>query len=257
VCWTIGAARHNNPCVAQVVLTKATKLFETTSGSSVALDHVDLVVDSGELLLLTGPSGSGKTTLLRLIAGLERPTDGKVQIGGADMADVPPHARNVAMVFQNPALYPHMTVRQNIEFGLKLRGCAHQERSRRISEISELLCISDLLGRRPAQLSGGQAQRVALARAWVRRPDVFLLDEPFASLEPAMRAQLRNHVLSIQASLRATTVLVSHDPADIAGFGGRIALVRSGKLVQIGKLADFRSGPANIFVERYVRDWAE
>jgi multiple sugar transport system ATP-binding protein len=233
----------DNPRVARVVLEQAGRIFVSPEGRVAALDGVSLAVESGELLLLSGPSGSGKTTLLRVIAGLETLSEGQLYFDGKDMVEVPPHMRNVAMVFQNPALYPHMTARQNMEFGLRLRGIPARERSRRVDEAAELLGIRDLLNRRPSQISGGQCQRVALGRAWVRRPDVFLLDEPFTSLETSLRAELRQHVRALQSTVRATTILVSHDPEDLLEFGGRIALLQQGKLAQVGNVRELREAP--------------
>jgi multiple sugar transport system ATP-binding protein len=230
--------------VARVVIEKASRAFGPATTRVCALDEIDLSIGSGELLLLTGPSGSGKTTLLRAIAGLEPLDSGDIFFDGKSMAAVPPHLRNVAMVFQDPALYPHMTVGQNLEFGLKLRKCAAAERSRRISEVADVLGIAPLLDRRPAELSGGQRQRVALGRAWVRRPDVFLLDEPFSSLQTPLRAELRQHLRTLQSSVKATTLLVSHDPEDLAGFEGRIAVMHAGKIVQITGASELRSGSA-------------
>lgn len=218
--------------VASIVLQRASKIFDTLEGPAVALNRVDLELASGQFVVLYGPSGSGKTTLLRIIAGLESLTEGTLKIAGQDMANVPPHARNIAMVFQSPALYPHMTARENMEFGLKIRGCPAGERRRRIETVSEILEIAHLLERRPFELSGGQRQRVALGRAWVRQPDVFLLDEPFTSLDPRLRSAFRDHLKELHSSLQSTIILVSHDPDDLAAFGAKPLEMDSGRIIR-------------------------
>jgi multiple sugar transport system ATP-binding protein len=198
-----------------------------------ALDGVDFVVDEGELLALVGPSGSGKTTLLRLIAGLDQPTSGSVRIGGRDMKGVPPHRRNVSLVFQNLALYSHLTVRQNLTFGLD-RGVGRQAGSLPYEETAELLEIGHLLNRYPAELSGGEQQRVALGRAIVRRPAALLLDEPLSSVDGPLRRSLRRLVKDVQRRLGVPTIYVTHDPAEALWLGDRVAVLQAGKLIQVG-----------------------
>jgi len=185
-------------------------------GGTVALEGVSLRVEDGQLLVLLGPSGAGKTTLLRLVAGLERPTAGHVRIGGRPVERMPPVRRDVAMVFQHGVLYPHLSVRRNLAFGLRLRGLSRSEVARRVTETAQLLGIAELLDRRPHELSAGQQQRVALGRAIVRRPQVFLFDEPFSHLDNPLRLRLCEEIRRLHEQLQITTLWVTHDP-----FGAR------------------------------------
>jgi len=225
-----------------------------------ALDGVDLDVAGGELLVVVGPSGSGKTTLLRLIAGLEAPTAGSVAIDGNDLVGVPPHRRNVALVFQNLALYPHLRVRDNLAFGLKSLGLKRQrggesekwpsqrERQARISSVSDMLGISRFLDRYPAELSGGEQQRVALGRAIVRRPAALLLDEPLSSLDAPVRRELRQELRRVQCELAVPTIYVTHDPVEALVMGDRIAVLEKGRIQQVDFPEEVYQQPANRFV---------
>ena len=214
-----------------------------------ALNGVDLDVADGKLLVLVGPSGSGKTTLLRLVAGLDQPTAGSVRLGGKDQAGVPPHRRNVALVFQNLALYTHLTVRENLAFGLNHQRRNEEGESRqRIDEAARLLGIDDLLARYPAELSGGEQQRVALGRAIVRRPAALLLDEPLSSLDAPVRRELRKEITQLQRELRVPTIYVTHDQAEALLMGDRIAVSAGGRLQQIGSPEEVYHRPANRFV---------
>jgi ABC-type sugar transport system ATPase subunit len=216
------------------------------------LDGVDLEVAPGELLALVGPSGSGKTTLLRLLAGLDEPTTGTISIGGKALAGVPPHRRNVALVFQNLALYAHLTVADNLRFGLtRNSGEPNNSIDDRVQSTAERLGIGHLLGRLPGELSGGEQQRVALGRAIVRRPAVLLLDEPLSSLDGPMRRSLRRELKALQRSLGVPTIYVTHDQAEALSLGDRIAVLDQGKLRQAGTRDEVYHQPANRFVAEF------
>jgi multiple sugar transport system ATP-binding protein len=216
-----------------------------------ALDGVDLDVADGELLVLVGPSGSGKTTLLRLIAGLDQPTRGTIRLGGKDLAGVPPHKRNVALVFQNLALYAHLSVRDNLAFSLDHERTTQGGVYERVVETARLLGIDHLLARYPAELSGGEQQRVALGRAIVRRPSVLLLDEPLSSLDAPVRRGLRRELKHLQRQLGVPTIYVTHDQAEALLLGDRIALIDKGRLQQTGTPDEIYHRPANSFVAEF------
>jgi multiple sugar transport system ATP-binding protein len=201
---------------------------------------------------VVGPSGCGKSTLLRLAAGLEPPSAGTISLGGRRIDQLPPHERDVAMVFQSYALYPHMTVRRNVEFPLRTRRIAADERDRMVSEVAEVLGLADLLERKPAQLSGGQRQRVALARAIVRRPKAFLMDEPLSNLDAKLRVQTRAELIELQRRLETTVVYVTHDQVEAMTMGHRIAVMRSGELQQVGPPQEVYDTPANLFVAGFI-----
>ena len=217
-----------------------------------AIRHVDLAIDEGEFVVLVGPSGCGKSTLLRLIAGLETPTSGRIVIGDADATGLPPQARDLAMVFQSYALYPHMSVRDNLAYGLKVRRLDQAVVAQRVADVAAALDISALLQRRPAQLSGGQRQRVALGRAMVRQPKAFLLDEPLSNLDPALRAQARAELRRLHRRLGVTVVYVTHDQEEAMTLGGRIAVMRDGAIEQVAPPLDVYARPANMFVARFI-----
>src|ERR687888_2384006 len=208
-----------------------TRVLRKTFGELTAVDGIGLRTEEGEYLVLLGPSGCGKTTLLRMIAGLERPTDGQVLIGGQVVNDLPPRARRIAMVFQSYALYPHKTVQANIAFPLAARGVGKEQQQERIGWAAGLLGIEHLLGQKPRQLSGGERQRVALARALVREPQVFLLDEPLSNLDAKLRALAREELKEFQRRVGATTIYVTHDQVEAMGLGDRIAVLDSGRLL--------------------------
>ena len=218
-------------------------------GGKKALDGVDLDVAPGELLVLVGPSGSGKTTLLRLIAGLDQPTAGTIRVGGKDLAGVPPHKRNVALVFQNLALYSHLWVRDNLAFGLNHTATSSQIVEKKgkstVVEAAKLLGIDHLLERFPAELSGGEQQRVALARAIVRQPAALMLDEPLSSLDAPMRRSLRRELKSIQRNLDVPTIYVTHEPNEALVLGDRLAVIDHGRIEQIGSADDVCHRPTN------------
>ena len=241
--------------MADIAIQSLTKIFRAPewNGSSIpAVDGLSLSVPGGELLALVGPSGCGKTTLLRLIAGLEEPTSGDITIAGVDQHGVPPARRDVAMVFQTLALYPHMTARGNLEFGLKLRKTPGAEMETRVSETAKLLGISDCLTRRPAELSSGQRQRVALGRALVRRPKVLLLDEPFANLDAPLRREMRRELQRLHRELKLTTILVTHDQAEALALGQRVAVMSAGRLEQVAEPETVRTQPATPFVAAFL-----
>ena len=223
-----------------------------TFGDLTAVDNLDLEIADRELLVLLGPSGCGKTTALRMVAGLEDVTQGAVSIGDAVVNDVAPKDRDVAMVFQSYALYPHMTVRKNIEFPLRQRRVPREERELRTLEVASTLGLKDLLDRKPGQLSGGQRQRVALARAIVRDPKVFLMDEPLSNLDATLRVQTRADIVSIQRRLGTTTIYVTHDQVEAMTMGDRIAVIRDGRLQQVAAPQELYEHPSNTFVASFL-----
>jgi multiple sugar transport system ATP-binding protein len=235
--------------MASVALEQAWKTFPNGTD---ALRGVDLEVADGELMVLVGPSGCGKTTALRSIAGLERLTSGAVRIAGEDVGDVEPAERDVAMVFQNYALYPNMTVARNISFGLRARGVPRDEQERRVHEIARVLDVEELLDRKPRMLSGGQRQRVAMGRAIVRDPRVFLMDEPLSNLDARLRVQMRGEIVRIQAELGTTTVYVTHDQVEAMTMGQRVAVMEDGVVRQCDTPARLYAAPANTFVARFM-----
>jgi ABC-type sugar transport system ATPase subunit len=216
------------------------------------LDRLDLTIGDGELLVLVGPSGCGKSTTMRLVAGLERPTSGTISFGAHDVTALTPQERDVAMVFQSYALYPHKTVRDNLAFGLRVRGVARAEIDRRVGEAARVLELEALLGRRPRQLSGGQRQRVALGRAIVRSPQLFLLDEPLSNLDAQLRVQTRTELARLQRRLAATMLYVTHDQEEALTLGDRVAVMRAGRLEQVAPPLDVYRKPATAFVAGFV-----
>jgi len=221
-------------------------------GPVTVIEHLDLDIRDREFMVLVGPSGCGKSTALRMIAGLEEITGGTISIGGRVVNDVPPKDRDIAMVFQSYALYPHMTVRENLEFGLKIRKTPRAEMDSRVQEAAEILGITELLDRRPKQLSGGQRQRVAVGRAIVRKPSVFLFDEPLSNLDAKLRVQMRAEISKLQKTLQTTTVYVTHDQVEAMTMGNRIAVMRTGKLQQVGTPLEVYEQPANLFVASFI-----
>jgi len=217
-----------------------------------ALDALSLEIQDGELFVLLGPSGSGKSTMLRCVAGLEEPSDGEILIDDREVTSLPPAERDVAMVFQTYALYPHLTVRGNIAFGLEVRRVPAAEVARRVQATAARLGLAALLDRHPGQLSGGERQRVALGRALVREPRVFLLDEPLSNLDPQLRVELRAQLLELHRDLKATIVYVTHDQVDAMTLGQRIAILDGGRLRQVGTPADVYGRPADVFVARFL-----
>ena len=217
-----------------------------------ALQQIDLEIADGEFLVLVGPSGCGKSTLLRLVAGLETPSGGTIRLDGADITGATPQARDLAMVFQSYALYPHMTVRQNLAYGLRVRRTDAQTIARRLAAVTEALGLDGLLDRRPAQLSGGQRQRVALGRAMVREPKAFLFDEPLSNLDPALRLQARTELLRLQRRLRATVFYVTHDQEEAMTLGTRVAVMREGRIEQVGTPEEVYGRPASRWVAEFL-----
>ncbi len=235
--------------MASIQLQRLTRRFP---GGALALRELDLEIEDGELMVLVGPSGSGKSTALRLIAGLEMPTSGTVRIGEQEVTDLPPQERNVAMVFQSYALYPHMTVRENLGFGLRMRRAPKAEVERRIAEVAESLDIGELLDRKPGQLSGGQRQRVALGRAIAREPAVFLLDEPLSNLDARLRTRTRAELARLHRRLGTTMVYVTHDQTEAMTLGTRVAVLDKGTLQQVGTPMELYERPANRFVAEFI-----
>jgi len=234
--------------VAQVSFEGVTKRF----GDTVAVDALNLEIPDGELLVLLGSSGCGKTTALRLLAGLEEVSEGTIAIGGRVVNDVDPKDRDVAMVFQSYALYPHLSVARNIEFPLRQRGMAKDVRAAKVKEAATTLGLDTLLNRKPSQLSGGQRQRVALARAIVREPQVFLMDEPLSNLDAALRVQTRADIVALQDRLSTTTLYVTHDQVEAMTMGDRIAVMSQGILQQVATPEDLYAHPANTFVAGFL-----
>lgn len=221
-------------------------------GGVLAVDHFNLEIKDKEFVVLVGPSGCGKSTTLRMIAGLEEITSGQMYIGEAMVNNVQPKDRDIAMVFQNYALYPHMTVYQNMAFGLKMRRVPKQEIKRRVAEIADMLEISDLLGRKPKALSGGQRQRVALGRAMVRNPAIFLLDEPLSNLDAKLRAQMRGEIIGLHQRLGATFVYVTHDQTEAMTMGDRIVVMKDGRIQQADTPENLYRKPCNQFVASFI-----
>ena len=236
--------------MADVRFEQATKIYPGTDAP--AVDALDLHVDDGELVVLVGPSGSGKTTALRMLAGLEEVDAGAVYIGDRDVTDLQPKKRDVAMVFQNYALYPYFTVAANIGFPLKLAKVRKAERGRRVQEVAELLGLIPYLERKPAQLSGGQRQRVAMGRAIVRKPKVFLMDEPLSNLDAKLRVQMRADIAALQSRLGVTTVYVTHDQSEAMTLGHRVAAMNEGRLQQYGPPRELYNHPVNTFVAGFI-----
>jgi putative spermidine/putrescine transport system ATP-binding protein len=223
-----------------------------TYGDVVAVDSVDLEIAAGEFFTMLGPSGSGKTTTLRIIAGFERPDSGRVLLGGEDVTGRPPYARDVNTVFQDYALFPHMTVYENVEYGLKVKGVKRPERKRRVGEALELIRLEEFGARKPVQLSGGQRQRIALARAIVNHPQVLLLDEPLGALDLKLRQDMQTELKRIQQEVGITFVYVTHDQEEALTMSDRIAVFSQGRIEQIGGPVDIYERPANEFVAGFV-----
>jgi multiple sugar transport system ATP-binding protein len=221
-------------------------------GDIVAVDDLSLAADDDDFLVLLGPSGCGKSTALRMLAGLETPTSGTIRIGGEVVNHIEPKERDISMVFQSYALYPHKSVFANIAFPLKARGVAKEEQRRRVDAAAAMLGLNDLLDRRPGQLSGGQRQRVALARAIVRHPQVFLMDEPLSNLDAKMRTQTRAELVELHQRLRTTFIYVTHDQVEAMTMGTKVAVLESGKLQQLGPPQEVYQRPANVFVARFI-----
>jgi multiple sugar transport system ATP-binding protein len=236
--------------MASVTLRGLTKTF--AAAEHPALHELTLEVADGEFLVLLGPSGCGKTTALRCVAGLEEPSAGEIWIGPREVTHLPPADRDVAMVFQNYALYPHLTVRENIAFPLSLRRLSRVEITRRVRAAAERLGLGDLLERRPGQLSGGQRQRVALGRAIVREPKAFLFDEPLSNLDAQLRVEMRGEILGLHKSLGITMLYVTHDQIEAMTMGQRIAVLHEGRLRQVGTPAEVYGRPADVFVARFL-----
>jgi multiple sugar transport system ATP-binding protein len=235
--------------VAQIELVHLSKVY----GNDVtAVRDLNLAVAEGEFMVLVGPSGCGKTTALRMIAGLEEITSGEIRIGGKVVNDLAPRDRDIAMVFQNYALYPHKSVYENLAFGLRMRKVPKAEQKQRVEEIARILGLGDMLQRRPAQLSGGQRQRVAMGRAIVREPKAFLMDEPLSNLDAKLRVQMRAEIARIQQALKVTTVYVTHDQVEAMTMGHRVAVMRDGELQQVDTPQRLYDAPANLFVASFV-----
>jgi len=235
--------------MAGIEIDRVTKTFP---GGVVAVDDVSLEIATGEFLVLVGPSGCGKTTLLRMIAGLEEVTDGRIHIGGRDVTEAAPRHRDIAMVFQNYALYPHMTVRQNLAYGLKVRRTPKRDAALRVGRVAELLGLSELLDRRPAALSGGQRQRVAMGRAIAREPQAFLMDEPLSNLDAKLRVGMRASLAQLHARLGTTTVYVTHDQVEAMTLGQRVAVMRNGRMLQVDRPQRLYEQPRDLFVAAFI-----
>jgi multiple sugar transport system ATP-binding protein len=234
--------------MAKITLRTVTKSF----GSKVAVDNLNLEIEDGEFVIVVGPSGCGKTTTLRMIAGFETPNVGTLHIGGTLMNHVPPKDRNLAMVFQNYALFPHMSVERNLSFGLRIRHTSKKEINTQVHEIAEMLSIDGLLDRKPSQLSGGERQRVALGRALLRKPQAFLLDEPLSNLDAALRTQMRFELKRIHAQFPVTTVYVTHDQVEAMTMADRIVLMNQGEIQQVATPETLYAEPTNVFAAGFI-----
>ncbi|MQA35425.1 ABC transporter ATP-binding protein [Modestobacter roseus] len=236
--------------MASVTYDHATRLY--AGAQRPAVDAINLEIEDGEFLVLVGPSGCGKSTSLRMLAGLEEIDGGRILIGGRDVTDVPAKDRDIAMVFQNYALYPHMTVADNMGFALKMAGVSKEDRRSRVEEAARLLDLEPYLDRKPKALSGGQRQRVAMGRAIVRSPQVFLMDEPLSNLDAKLRVQTRTQIASLQRRLGVTTVYVTHDQTEAMTMGDRVAVLKDGLLMQVGKPRELYDQPKNVFVAGFI-----
>ena len=236
--------------MAEVRFEGATRTYPGTN--TPAVDALDLTIGDGEFMVLVGPSGSGKTTALRMLAGLEEVDDGAIYIGERDVTYVTPKKRDVAMVFQNYALYPYLTVAANIAFPLRMAKVGKKERMRRVEVVAERLGLSEYLERKPAQLSGGQRQRVAMGRAIIRKPSVFLMDEPLSNLDAKLRIQMRADIAALQSDTGITTVYVTHDQSEAMTLGHRVAVLKDGKLQQCDTPKELYARPANVFVAGFI-----
>ncbi|RWO06592.1 MAG: ABC transporter ATP-binding protein [Mesorhizobium sp.] len=235
--------------MAEVILENICKTY---GNNFRAIDQLNLSVEDGEFLMLVGPSGCGKSTALRMIAGLEDITSGSLRIGGVDVVDMPPKDRDIAMVFQSYALYPHMTVFENIAFSMRLAGKPKAERKKRVDEIAKTLQLTSLLDSKPANLSGGQRQRVAMGRAMVREPAAFLMDEPLSNLDAKLRVQMRAEITSLQKQLGVTTIYVTHDQIEAMTMGDRVAVLKGGVLQQVDTPKRLYESPVNAFVAGFI-----
>jgi multiple sugar transport system ATP-binding protein len=234
--------------MAEIVLDQITKVF----GDVIAVNNVSLTIEDGEFMVLVGPSGCGKSTILRMIAGLEEVTAGEISIDDQQVTDLEPKLRDIAMVFQNYALYPHMSVAANLEFGLKLRHTQKVERQRRVNDVAQILGLDGLLHRKPSELSGGQRQRVAIGRAMVREPKAFLMDEPLSNLDAKLRVHMRAELQRLHERLGTTTVYVTHDQVEAMTLGKRVAVLRDGILQQVDTPQNLYRHPSNLFVAAFI-----
>jgi multiple sugar transport system ATP-binding protein len=234
--------------MATVTYDRVSKVFDGT----VAVKDLSLEIEDSEFVVLVGPSGCGKSTALRMLAGLERVSSGRILIGDRVVNNVAPQARDIAMVFQSYALYPHMTVYQNLAFGLKNKGVPKHEIEQRVQRAAEILQMGDLINRKPKQLSGGQRQRVALGRAIVREPEAFLMDEPLSNLDAKLRVETRAEILKLQERLGTTTIYVTHDQVEAMTMGDRIAVMNAGVLQQVGTPEELYTNPRNMFVAGFI-----
>jgi multiple sugar transport system ATP-binding protein len=236
--------------MAAITYKNASCIYE--GSDKLAVDSLSLDISDGEFVVLVGPSGSGKSTALRMLAGLEDIDEGAIEIGGKDMTGVPSKDRDIAMVFQNYALYPNKTVAENMGFALKLRGVSGDERRKKVEEAAKILDLTEFLDRKPAKLSGGQRQRVAMGRAIVREPQVFCMDEPLSNLDAKLRVQTRTQIAALQRRLGTTTVYVTHDQVEAMTMGDRVAVLRFGKLQQFASPNELYDRPANAFVAGFI-----
>jgi multiple sugar transport system ATP-binding protein len=235
--------------VSRIVFDDVRKVFP---GGVTAVDDVSLTIESGEFMVLVGPSGCGKTTLLRMLAGLETTSGGTITIGERDVTDLAPRERDLAMVFQNYALYPHMNVRDNLAYGLKMRRTPKPEIGRRVNDVAKLLGLEEMLDRRPRALSGGQRQRVAMGRAMVREPAAYLMDEPLSNLDAKLRVSMRAELARLHERLETTTVYVTHDQVEAMTLGQRVAVMRDGRMQQVDEPQTLYRDPVNLFVAAFI-----